>query len=226
MKNDQVKNKKWEAVLIAMAAVSLAFGVLAVFDTVRATGTGYYMYLSSGLFTREGWDLICVALITLAMLLLVFIPTCIMQGRVADAALLFLANGALTQYVRPDKIIAPFTGGDVMDRYAILFRYRDYIPLWITVLACLIVIGLAGEDRRSYDSFVICCAGVSMLFLVMGYALNAAYELFVFASGYALVLPLSKSIARTEKKSFIIPAAVLFIGTVWRLYLAMAIYHM
>ncbi len=223
MKTGLQKLNKWDGIVLSFSALSFVFCVLTVLDTVRATGTGYFMFLGTGMLTRESWDIVCAVFILVLIFILVLAATYIMHGSLTDAAFFFIANGALTEYVRPDKILAPFTGGDVLDRYGVFFRIVDYLPMYLTGIIFLLLMLMAGDGEK-YKGMVIKASAASGILITLSLIINNAFELFLFAAGYVLLFPLIALGAGKEKRAFVPASAVFFVCMIWRLYSAMALY--
>ena len=224
MKKSIRKPNRWDTVFLLLFAVSFLFSALTVYDTVKATGTGYYIFLNTGLLARGAWDVLFTAFLVILILALVLCGTLLMHGGAADAAFFFMANGALTFYVRPDRIIAPFTGGDVLDRYGVFFRIMDYLPVWIAATVFIYLLSVSTEKSSSFGFDIKKAAALSAALIVLSAIFNSAYELFLFAAGYALLLPLAGTCSEKEKRVLLFPAAVCFAGMIWRLYSVMALY--
>lgn len=228
MKTGSEKMNICGTIAIAMAVIGFAFCIYAILDTVKATGTGYYMYLNSGVFTRGGWDIICTLVIAVAVLCITIAAAVILHGSVYDMALFFLANGALTKYVRPDRILAPFTGGEALERSGVYVKYLDYAPAWILTIVFLLIISSAFDDmtEKTLKKHILKCVCASALMLALGYLINSAFELFLFAAGVSILLPVLKVSKTASKKVMVIPGGVFFICMIWKLYMATALYHM
>ena len=226
MKSSTKVVSKSDICIVSMALAAFILCAMAALDTVKATGTGFYMYLKTGSVSREGWDVICLIVILLSVLILAAIPALLMKGNITDASIVFLSNGALTVFVRPDRILAPFIGGEAAERIDIIFRYLKYLPVWIGAIVFILIVSQTAGDVKDLNRIIMVCICVSALFMILGYIVNSAYELFLFASGYALLWPLVRITKESRKILYLVPGVVFFAAMIWKLYMALALYHM
>ena len=227
MKEFFLKKKNIDIIVGLEALAVFAMAVLAIHDTNTATGAGYLLFIRTGSLSREAWNLIVdIVLVTLAVILL-FVPAKLLKADIGSASVFFLSVSAFSVYLRPDRFIAPFTQGDVMPAYEIKNSVISWIPVWIVCAAVLALVFFTVDAKKRKLPLI--TAAVSALCLPVG-ALTPAFEIFIFASGYFLTIPFLN--IRPDDKGVsplvmrLIPGTVLFLRSIWRLFMVLSTYHM
>ncbi|MCR5739185.1 MAG: hypothetical protein K6G43_05160 [Lachnospiraceae bacterium] len=220
-------NKKIQTAIFCLAAaVIFVLVCLAVHDTATATGCGYYLFLQTGAFSRNVWDIAADAGMMAAILVLVLLPAALFRVKADDFAVFFLSGCALLQYVRPDRLITAFTGELEATGEEAVYYLLSYMPVWVITAAVLYLLySFPGtEEKRSDKACVF--AGISMLFMFASILIPSFHEIFIFASGYCILLPMLPQIKGRKPEIRLVIGAVMFLGSLWRLYFVMAGYHM
>ena len=224
-----LSKKKNTDILTVMEAFAVFVLVLfALHVTNTSTGAGYLLYIRSGVLSRSAWDMILELILILLMLVLLIVPSLIIKADPGSIALFFLSVCGFTAYLRPDRLLAPFTGGEIMSRGDIVNSVFSILPVWI-VCGSFQLLLFADAKGRELKLLTI-MALISVGCLIIG-ALTPAFEIFLFASGYFLNLPVLEAgkrqgITSDPIVSGLIPGTVLCLRSVWRLLLVLSTYHM
>ena len=225
--NEVISEKKKRIPLTAIeSAVISVIAVLAIHDTNTATGAGYLLYLQMGGLSRTGWDLIVDAWVVLLMVLCAFVPSILFKTGRKGQGVFFLAGTALLELVRPDRLLAPFSGGEAITRDAAVYSLLSFLPAWMMIgLAVYILYRLPGTSEKESDHAGL-CACASMILMFISVIFTSFFEICMFASGYILLVPAARQIPKIKYSGQTVLGTVLFLGSLWRLYLIMATYHM
>ena len=217
--------KTQKAVIAVMAVFVFLFAVLAIHDAVVATGTGYYFNLTTGTLSRSIWnyivDLALAAVIAIAALL----PAIIMKSEPSDVALFFLANVAVSVYIRPDTILQGFLGNYVPSPQDSVNSLWEVMPLWFILFFVVFMVYSLLAQKSSYRLAIICVA-VSVLFFLLAILLPVYRHYFLWLMAYVLLISLLKQFPALDVSGKLSLGFVFFLCGVWRLYLVMATYHL
>jgi hypothetical protein len=210
----------------AEGAAALAASCLAVHDTGTATGAGFLIFLRTGLLSRGAWDLLLDAIVLLLICAVVAVPAVLLKSGIRNAALYLLSGIALLPLVRPDRIVSPFMGGEVMSMGDAVSAVTAYMPLWILTLSLILLMHYgpgAGNERKTRLVILAC---ISAALIVLSFIIRPFSEIILFASGAVLLLPVLELKAGEKDHTVFLASVVLFIRGMWRLYMAMALYHL
>ncbi len=215
-------------IVLVEALAVLVMAVLAVHDTNTATGAGYLLYITSGALTRNVWNIILDLFIILMMLVFVAIPVKILRADFGGAALFFLGVSAFAIYLRPDRLLAPFMGGEILSFADAKAAIVSWIPLWI--ICASVVVMIYADPEKEKPKFPVIASALSILSLILS-LITPASEIFMFVSGYFVAMPFLTMGRKEEKESDplvfrLIPASVFFLSAVWRLVMVLSTYHM
>ena len=222
------KKKNIDIITCLEALAVFALAVLSIHDTNTATGAGYLLFLKSGALTRDAWNIILDLALVIMMIALLCVPALMLKAEPGSIPVFFLSACAFSVYLRPDRLIAPFLGGDVLSSGQIRTAIATWIPVWSVCAAVEILIFLSSEKEIIKLSLI--TAAVSMLCLIAG-AFTPAFEIFLFASGCVICLPFLKlPIGERDGADPVIfrliPGTVLFLCGAWRLFMVLSTYHM
>ena len=220
------ENKKRIPLTALEAAVISVLAVLAIHDTNTAAGAGYLLYLQMGGLSRMGWDLIVDAWIVLLTVLCTFVPSILFKTGYKGQGVFFLAGTALLELIRPDRLLAPFSGGEAITRDAAVYSLLSFLPVWMMIaVAVYILYRLPGTSEKESDHAGL-CACASMVLMFVSVIFPVLFEICIFASGYILLVPAARQIPKMKYSGQTFLGTVLFLGSFWRLYQIMATYHM
>lgn len=228
MRSFFTKKKNIDIIVCLEAMAVFVLAALAVHDTNTATGAGYSLFIATGALSRETWNVLTDLVLVILMIALLLIPKFILKADLGSSALFFLGASAFSVYLRPDRFIAPFTGGDVLGfedkRWAVI----GYIPTWMICAGILLLVFCSrkGPVRK----VIIICTSVSVLCVIAG-LITPAFEIFIFVSGYFITMPFiriaSEDEACADPAVFrLVPGTVMCLCGVWRLIMVLSTYHM
>ena len=209
--------------ILAGGAVVTAPAILAIHDTVTATGAGYLLFLKTGMISRTGWDIIADLLVIILSLAFVIVPAIICKSGIEGAVLFYLANVSLTQLVRPDILITSFMGREGEGAEAALTKLTGYLPTLLIAFAVTLIIRIASGEEKLLSGKKVLYIVIPALFLGLSIPVSSMYEVFTFCTGYSVLLP---AVGRMKdiKEGKLITAFVLILASIWRLYFVLATY--
>ncbi len=198
--------------------------VLALHDAGTATGTGYYLQLKTGMFTRETWDIIADGTVIILAVLLSVIPALVLGGKLTDVSLFALANIALTPLIRPDKLVTLLFGDRAVTFDEAYGELLAVLPSLILVLAMMLAVGVY-ENGIAGAKFIYLYTVVSAVLIIAGLMIPAASDICLFLSGYILLLPVIRYSLKKYEGSGVL-SSILFLAGIWRMVSVMFAYHM
>ena len=228
MKEFFSKKKNIDIIVFLEALAAMAMAVLAIHDTNTATGAGYLLYISSGSMSRGAWNIILDLCIIAAMLVLIAVPAFILKTGLGSTSLFFLGACAFSSYLRPDRLLAPFMGGEIISRADARVAVISWLPAGIVCAAVLLTVFSVSEKNTVKIPAI--TGAVSAACLVLS-VLTPASEIFLFAAGYFVAIPFLAADKCKEGTSDmlvlrLIPASVMFLCGIWRLFMVLSAYHM
>lgn len=219
-----LENRKFQNVLIAAAGpVTAALVLLAIHNTVTATGAGYLFFLKTGALTRTAWDIIVDLLVVTLTAALIIIPALVFRAGIKEAVIFMMSGISLCRLIRPDILITSFTGRESEGAVAALYGLLGYLPaLLIAAFYVWVICKVPSEEDDNKKSlFIYAC--ITAALLTASVLISSLHEIFLFAAGYCMLLPSVKGLKKTEKGSTFI-SFVLFAASVWRLYFVLVTY--
>ena len=228
MRSFFTKKKNIDFIICLEAMAVFVRAVLAMHDTNTATGAGYSLFIATGALSREAWDILVDLGLVVLMIVLLLIPMLILKADPGSTALFFLGASAFSVYLRPDRFLAPFTGGSVLSFEDRKWALIAYIPSW---MICAGILLLVCSLRKGAMRKVITVCTLASVSCALAGSVTPAFEIFLFASGYFITMPFiriaSEDETGTDPLTFrFIPGTVMFLCGVWRLIMVLSTYHM
>lgn len=222
------KKRNIDIILCLEALVVFALAVLAVHDTNTSAGAGYSLFIRSGVLSREGWNVIVDLVLVILMIALLVIPSIALKSGFGSSALFFLGVSAFSVYARPDRLIAPFTGGTILSLYEKWNALVTWFPTWIVCAGILMLVFFSRKEGEYKAALV--CAALSAVSVLLGF-ITPAFESFLFMAGYFIAMPFLRLSPAGEKDEApviygLVPGTVLFLCGAWRLIFVLSTYHM
>ena len=220
----KIKSPKFQNILICTEGILVSIlALLAIHNTVTATGAGYLLFLKTGVLSRTGWDITVDAFVFILSLALVLIPVLIRKAGIKDAFLFLMAVISLCALVRPDILLTSFMGREGLEAGKALFDLLTYLPTLSVALlltaGIIFVFNLGDEGVKKH--FV---GGVfAVLFLLLSVLITSFYEIFLFAAGYTVLLPMIGRVSKIKYGTGLL-SVVLFAASVWKLYFVLITY--
>lgn len=203
--------------------MTTVLALLAIHNTVTATGAGYLFFLKTGALTRTAWDIIVDLLVIVLAAALIIIPSLIFKAGIKAAAIFMMSGVSLCRLIRPDILITSFMGRDNEGALAAFNGLLGYLPaLLIAAFYVWVICKVPSEeDDNNKSLFIYAC--ITAALLIASVLISSLHEIFLFAAGYCMLLPSVKGLKKTEKGSAFI-SFVLFAASVWRLYFVLVTY--
>jgi hypothetical protein len=227
MKGFFSKKKNIDIIVCLEAMAVSVLAVLAIHDTNTATGAGYSLFIRTGAFTRQGWDFMVDLVIILLITGLLAVPSLVFKTGLGNAAIFFLGTCAFSVYVRPDRLLAPFTGGTALEFAEKKDAFVSWVPTWLLASGILVLVFFS--RKKEVQKTVAVCAALSAVSAAAGF-LIPAFEIFLFGSGYFIAMPFLHMAPCGEDDdpvvSGLIPGTVLCLCGIWRLIMVLSTYHM
>ncbi|MBR7090156.1 MAG: hypothetical protein IKI46_06700 [Lachnospiraceae bacterium] len=222
------KKRNIDIILCLEALIVFALSVLAVHDTNTSAGAGYSLFIRTGALSREGWNVIVDLALVILMIVLLIVPSLVLKSGLGSSALFFLAVSAFSFYARPDRLIAPFTGGTILSLYDKRNAFVTWFPTWI-ICAGILMLVFFSRKKEEYGT-VLVCAALSAASVLLGF-ITPAFEGFLFAAGYFIAMPFLRLPPTGEKDDApviygLVPGTVLFLCGAWKLIFVLSTYHM
>ncbi|MBO4608958.1 MAG: hypothetical protein J5696_03715 [Lachnospiraceae bacterium] len=226
--NGFFSKKKNIDIIVCLEAMAVSvLAVFAVHDTNTATGAGYSLFIGTGAFTRRGWDFMVDLVIILLIAGLLAVPSLIFKTGLGNAAMFFLGTCAFAVYVRPDRLLAPFTGGAALEFSEKKDAFVSWIPTWLLAVGILVLVFFSRKKEEIKTALI--CAVLSAVCAVLGF-ITSAFEIFLFGSGYFVAMPFIRMAPVGEDDDPVvyglIPGSILFLCGTWRLIMVLSTYHM
>ena len=218
-----LKNRKFQnALTYAEGLVTAALVLLAVHNTVTATGAGYLFFLKTHALPRTVFDILIDLLVVIMTAALIAVPAVIFKAGITDAVIFMMSGTALCPLVRPDILITSFTGRESAGMGASFYALLGYIPTMIISAFYVWVIYTSSSEEDDKKSILIyICIAITLS--AASVLMSRFYEILVFAAGYCVLLPSLKGLKNTEKGRLLI-SFVLFAASLWRLYFILVTY--
>ena len=220
----KINSPKFQNILICTEGILVSLlALLAIHNTVTATGAGYLLFLKTGALSRTGWDIAVDAFVLILACALIILPVLLNKAWINDGFILLMSVVSLCYLVRPDILLTSFMGREGIETGKAVFDLLTYLPTLLVAVVFVAGIVFASETDAERVKHQIICGVIAVLFLLFSVLLTSFHEIFMFAAGYTILLTITGRAGKI-KYGVALMSTVLFAASVWRLYFVLITY--